>query len=77
MTPLKQHTVCIEIDREAREGKALPTNHLPAALDIDSPGTLRRRLGFGRITNCVPPVLVLSPWHTQRDRQKAFVRGLG
>jgi len=35
---LKQRVVWAEIDREARKGKPLPSDHAPLVIDIDSPG---------------------------------------
>ena len=36
--PLKHCVVWAEIDREARKGKPLPSDHAPLVIDIDSPG---------------------------------------
>jgi exodeoxyribonuclease-3 len=36
--PLKHRVVWAEIDREARKGKPLPSDHAPLIIDIDSPG---------------------------------------
>jgi exodeoxyribonuclease III len=36
--PLRQRVVWAEIDREARKGKPLPSDHAPLVIDIDSPG---------------------------------------
>jgi exodeoxyribonuclease-3 len=36
--PLKHRVVWAEIDREARKGKPLPSDHAPLVIDIDSPG---------------------------------------
>jgi exodeoxyribonuclease-3 len=36
--PLSQRTVWAEIDREARKGKPLPSDHAPLVIDIDEPG---------------------------------------
>jgi exodeoxyribonuclease-3 len=36
--PLEQRVVWAEIDREARKGKPLPSDHAPLVIDIDSPG---------------------------------------
>ena len=36
--PLGQRTVWAEIDREARKGKPLPSDHAPLAIDVDEPG---------------------------------------
>ena len=38
-TSLKPRVVWSEIDREARKGKPLPSDHAPLVIDIDSPGT--------------------------------------
>jgi exodeoxyribonuclease III len=35
--PLTQRVVWAEIDREARKGKPLPSDHAPLVIDIDSP----------------------------------------
>ena len=35
---LRHRVVWAEIDREAREGKPLPSDHAPLIVDIDSPG---------------------------------------
>ncbi len=37
-TPLRDRLVWSEIDREARKGKPLPSDHAPLVIDIDSPG---------------------------------------
>lgn len=37
-TSLTQRVVWAEIDREARKGKPLPSDHAPLVIDIDSPG---------------------------------------
>ena len=38
-----------EIDREARKGKPIPSDHAPLVIDLDEPGRpLRRGLGLGR-----------------------------
>ena len=36
--PLTHRVVWAEIDREARKGKPLPSDHAPLVIDIDSPG---------------------------------------
>jgi exodeoxyribonuclease-3 len=36
--PLQPRVVWAEIDREARKGKPLPSDHAPVVIDIDSPG---------------------------------------
>jgi exodeoxyribonuclease-3 len=36
--PLKPRVVWAEIDREARKGKPIPSDHAPLVIDIDSPG---------------------------------------
>jgi exodeoxyribonuclease-3 len=36
--PLGRRTVWAEIDREARKGKPLPSDHAPLVIDIDKPG---------------------------------------
>jgi exodeoxyribonuclease-3 len=36
--PLKGRTVWAEIDREARKGKPIPSDHAPLVIDIDGPG---------------------------------------
>ncbi len=37
-TPLRERTVAAEIDREARKGKPVPSDHAPLSIDIDEPG---------------------------------------
>ncbi|HEX6950238.1 MAG TPA: exodeoxyribonuclease III [Nitrospira sp.] len=37
-TSLQHRVVWAEIDREARKGKPLPSDHAPVVIDIDSPG---------------------------------------
>jgi exodeoxyribonuclease-3 len=37
--PLQKRTVWAEIDREARKGKPVPSDHAPLAIDIDGPGS--------------------------------------
>jgi exodeoxyribonuclease III len=36
--PLAKRTVAAEIDREARKGKPVPSDHAPLVIDIDAPG---------------------------------------
>jgi exodeoxyribonuclease-3 len=36
--PLAARTVWAEIDREARKGKPIPSDHAPLAIDVDGPG---------------------------------------
>jgi exodeoxyribonuclease III len=36
--PLAKRTVGAEIDREARKGKPVPSDHAPLAIDVDEPG---------------------------------------
>jgi len=36
--PLEGRTVWAEIDREARKGKPIPSDHAPLAIDLDGPG---------------------------------------
>ena len=36
--PLAQRTVAAEIDREARKGKPIPSDHAPLVIDLDAPG---------------------------------------
>jgi exodeoxyribonuclease-3 len=36
--PLRRRTVWAEIDREARKGKPIPSDHAPLVIDIDAPG---------------------------------------
>ena len=36
--PLRERTVAAEIDREARKGKPVPSDHAPLVVDIDAPG---------------------------------------
>ncbi len=36
--PLKSRVVWAEIDREARKGKPLPSDHAPLVIDLDAPG---------------------------------------
>ncbi len=36
--PLRHRVVWAEIDREARKGKPVPSDHAPLVIDIDSPG---------------------------------------
>jgi exodeoxyribonuclease III len=36
--PLAERTVWAEIDREARKGKPLPSDHAPLVIDLDQPG---------------------------------------
>jgi exodeoxyribonuclease-3 len=38
--PLKPRVVWAEIDREARKGKPIPSDHAPLVIDIDKPGHL-------------------------------------
>ncbi len=37
-TPLGPRTVWAEIDREARKGKPIPSDHAPLVIDVDAPG---------------------------------------
>jgi exodeoxyribonuclease-3 len=36
--PLRERTVWAEIDREARKGKPVPSDHAPLVIDVDGPG---------------------------------------
>ena len=36
--PLAHRVVAVEIDREARKGKPIPSDHTPLVLDLDEPG---------------------------------------
>src|SRR5262249_35725464 len=36
--PLAERTVAAEIDREARKGKPIPSDHAPLVIDVDEPG---------------------------------------
>jgi exodeoxyribonuclease-3 len=36
--PLRERAIWAEIDREARKGKPIPSDHAPLAIDIDEPG---------------------------------------
>jgi len=38
-TPLQQRVIWAEIDREARKGKPIPSDHAPLVIDLDRPGT--------------------------------------
>ena len=37
-TPVSQRVVAAEIDREARKGKPVPSDHTPLVIDLDEPG---------------------------------------
>ena len=37
--PVAQRTLWSEIDREARKGKPIPSDHAPLLIDVDQPGT--------------------------------------
>ena len=36
--PVAKRTVWAEIDREARKGKPVPSDHAPLVIDLDAPG---------------------------------------
>ena len=36
--PLAKRTMWAEIDREARKGKPVPSDHAPLVIDVDAPG---------------------------------------
>jgi exodeoxyribonuclease-3 len=36
--PLRERVIAAEIDREARKGKPVPSDHAPLFLDLDTPG---------------------------------------
>jgi exodeoxyribonuclease-3 len=36
--PLKHRVIWAEIDREARKGKPVPSDHAPVVIDLDTPG---------------------------------------
>jgi exodeoxyribonuclease-3 len=38
-SPVAQRTLWSEIDREARKGKPIPSDHAPLLIDVDQPGT--------------------------------------
>src|SRR5215831_8455788 len=46
--PLKHRVVWAEIDREARKGKPLPSDHAPLIIDIDSPSSPSMPAGLRR-----------------------------
>lgn len=37
--PLQHRVVWAEIDREARKGQPIPSDHAPLVIDLDNPGT--------------------------------------
>ena len=37
-TSLAKRVVAVEIDREARKGKPIPSDHAPLVVDLDQPG---------------------------------------
>jgi exodeoxyribonuclease III len=37
-SPLRERVVAAEIDREARKGKPIPSDHAPLLIDVDRPG---------------------------------------
>ena len=44
--PIAERVVAAEIDREARKGPPIPSDHAPVSIDLDEPGkAVRRRLG--------------------------------
>ena len=45
--PVAERIVWAEIDREARKGKPIPSDHAPLIIDLDEPG-LPDRCGLGR-----------------------------
>ena len=45
--PVAERVVWAEIDREARKGKPIPSDHAPVIIDLDEPGARVRR-GLGR-----------------------------
>ena len=36
--PLRARVIAAEIDREARKGKPMPSDHAPLFVDLDAPG---------------------------------------
>ena len=36
--PVQERVIWAEIDREARKGKPIPSDHAPLVIDIDMPG---------------------------------------
>lgn len=46
--PVAERTVWAEIDREARKGKPVPSDHTPVVIDLDSPGRTFDA-GWGRV----------------------------
>ena len=46
--PVAERTVWAEIDREARKGKPMPSDHAPVVIDLDRPGRAFDA-GWGRI----------------------------
>ena len=36
--PVAERVVAAEIDREARKGKPIPSDHAPLVIDLDEPG---------------------------------------
>ena len=54
--PVAERVVWAEIDREARKGKPIPSDHAPLVIDLDEPGRAdRRRLGRRRGAHRGPP----------------------
>jgi exodeoxyribonuclease-3 len=37
-SPVRERSVSAEIDREARKGKPIPSDHAPLVMDLDEPG---------------------------------------
>ena len=37
--PVRERIVWAEIDREARKGKPMPSDHAPVVIDLDEPGS--------------------------------------
>ena len=37
--PVAARVVAAEIDREARKGKPIPSDHAPLVIDVDAPGS--------------------------------------
>ena len=54
--PVAARIVAVEIDREARKGKPVPSDHAPLVIDLDEPGhAVRPRLGgLGRALRRAP-----------------------
>ena len=69
--PVAERTVWAEIDREARKGKPIPSDHAPLVIDLDRPGPSVRRRAGRRRRRASPPEPPLLPDRADPPRYRS------